>query len=211
MFRRFASHYTPSFVFYAEDAGTSGGTSNGDPKEDAANGDDAGKTSDTQTGGAITFKSEAELQAEIDRRLKERLAREDKKREKATEEATRKAEEAALKDQQKFQELADKQAKRLAELEPLPDQVEAHKAEIERYRDAFKAQLDAQRKDLPKPIIALLDKLDPIEQLTWIAENREAIVGTNGKTIIKASPNGATNNGELNEQQRRERAYKVRF
>ena len=189
MFRRFSNPSILPFVFYADDDGTNAGANNDAGKsDDAANGDDAGKQSGS---AAITFASEKEFQKRVDDMLKDRLAREEQKRTKAADDARAKAEAEALAKNQEWQKLAETNAKRLAELEPLAEQVEAHQAEVERYRDALNAQLDAQRKDIPAPIIALLDRMDPIEQMKWIAENREAIVGKDGKTIIKASPNGA--------------------
>jgi hypothetical protein len=52
-----------------------------------------------------------------------------------------------------------------------------------------------QRKDLPKHITALLDKLDAAEQLEWIAANQEALkVPAAGTTAVPGTPrpNGQT-------------------
>lgn len=191
MLRRFAGHYERPFAFLADNDGTEGGAT---PTDDATNdgsgsGNDAGKQSAQP--GAITFASQAEFQKHVDDILKDRLEREAKKRDKAADDARRKAEEDAAAKNGEWQKLAEQHAKRLAELEPLTEQVEAHKAENDRLRDVLKAQVDQLRKDIPAPIIALLGRMDLIEQMQWIAENGEQVAGTNGRAIIKASPNGA--------------------
>ena len=78
------------------------------------------------------------------------------------------AEQNRLKEQQKFAELAEKRAARIAELEPLEEQVK-------RYEGAIAKQLEAASANVPDHIKALLDKLDPVEQLTYLAENAEAL------------------------------------
>jgi len=86
-----------------------------------------------------------------------------------------KADEDALKKQGDWQKLAEDAQAKLKELEP-------HKAKAEKYEAALSKLLASQRKDLPAHVLKLLDKLDPAEQLEYIAENREALVPN------KASP-----------------------
>lgn len=63
---------------------------------------------------------------------------------------------------------ADKLAKKLEKLSP-----KAEKAD--RYEAALNTLLEKEREGLPEHITSLLDGRDPDEQLSWIAENREAI------------------------------------
>ena len=81
----------------------------------------------------------------------------------------------ALKDQGDFAKLADARLvevddanRRVAELEPAV-------AERDRYRASLQKHLEARRKDLPDHILGLLDKLDPADQLDYLAEHGDAI------------------------------------
>lgn len=117
------------------------------------------------------------LQGELDAIIAERLAREERKRKEAEEKARKEAEERTLQEQGEFKTLAEQRAAELAEARAKLEAAAADKKALERYQSALKAQLEAARKDLPAHITALLDKLDPVEQLTWLAENREALGG----------------------------------
>ena len=219
MYRRFLAPLdVTSFVFLAADDGQGeGGAKPNDSDGDNSNagdgdrtGDNAGDASGDET-PEVTFKTKAEFQAELDRVVKERLERERQKNERAAEAAKRKAEEDAAAKNGEWQALAEKHAKRLAELEPLETEIESHKSEAEKYKAALTGHLATLKKDLPTPIIALLDNLDPIAQMEWISKNGEEVAGTNGKPALIRAPKADTKNTELTEQQRRERAYKVRF
>jgi hypothetical protein len=120
------------------------------------------------TGNGGTGDDKKFTQAELDAILKDRLDQERRRREREAESAKGKADEERLKEQQKFQELADQRQKRIDELEPI-------RAKADRYEAALTAHLEAERKNLPVHITTLLDKLDPADQLEWIAANREAI------------------------------------
>ena len=83
------------------------------------------------------------------------------------EELTKQQEQAKQKDmaeQGKYKELFDEATKQVADLEPL-------KGKVERYEGALVKLLEAQRQTVPEGIRALLDKLDPVDQLEWLAEN----------------------------------------
>lgn len=107
-------------------------------------------------------------QAELDAIVKDRLDRAQRTAEAKAQKDREATEAEALKEQSKFKELAEQREKQLAELEPV-------KARAERYEAALKTHLDAERKSLPAHITGLLDKLDPADQLEWIAANREAL------------------------------------
>lgn len=63
---------------------------------------------------------------------------------------------------------AEKVQRQLEKVQP-----KAEKAE--RYEQALQKHLEAQREGIPEHIGALLDRMDPVDQLEWISENREAI------------------------------------
>jgi len=74
------------------------------------------------------------------------------------------AKQKELAEQGKYKELFDEATKQVADLEPL-------KGKVERYEGALVKLLEAQRQTVPEGIRALLDKLDPVDQLEWLAEN----------------------------------------
>lgn len=106
------------------------------------------------------------------------------------------ARQAALAEQGQHQQLAEERARRIAELEP-----EAQAAA--RYRAALEAQLTASKKDLPPHITALLDKMDPADQLEYLAANADALRPTvaapniNARTAQAAQPDPAVREAEL--------------
>lgn len=100
------------------------------------------------------------------------------------------AERTRLAEQGEYKKLAEDAEKRAAELEP-------HKAKAERYEASLTKLLAKEREGLPKHILTLLDKLDPADQLDYIAENRETLspkqtpppningtAGTGGKPVV---------------------------
>lgn len=175
-----------------------GDTTGGQP---AQNGGESGKTFS---------------QADVDRIVAERLAREKQAAEKATQKAKEAAEEQALAEQQKWQELAGKHGKRAealeADLQARSTEAETLKAKAERYEQALSAQLMALREGLPAHIITLLDRLDPVDQLEYIATNREALVGKQqaGGGGVPASPKPKGESGEISEDERRKQSVSAR-
>jgi hypothetical protein len=135
--------------------------------------------------------------AEMEAIVRDRLLRQSRVIE-AQQQKDREATEAkALEEQQEFKKLADQRAEKVAELEPF-------KAKAERYEAALTALLEAERKDIPEHLVALLDKLDPAEQLEWIATNREAIggagAGTNGTRSVPATGRASSQAPSLDER-----------
>ncbi len=111
-------------------------------------------------------------QEQLDAIVQDRLTRQQTKFEadqkKAVEDAV-----AAVK-QEQTDALTQAQA-RIKELEPLGTQVETLKQSGDRYQAALTKHLDTARTDLPDHIKGLLDKLDVVDQLDWLATNQEAI------------------------------------
>ena len=128
-------------------------------------------------------------QADVDRIVKDRLEREKTAREKAMAKAKDEAEADSLKKNQEWQALAERNAAKaselqakLGELEPLSDQVTKLSGALSKY-------LEAEKKDLPKHVLVLLEKLDVVEQIEYLALNREAL-GRSGRVEgVPASPN----------------------
>lgn len=89
------------------------------------------------------------------------------------------AEAATMAEQGKWKEIAEKAQAQLKELT-------AAVSDTARYKGALEKMLEAQRDGLPEPITKLLDKLDPVEQLEWIAENKPAVTAPPQK---QAAPN----------------------
>jgi hypothetical protein len=178
--------YGPTFFFDA-DKGTNGGA--------PANGTDPGKKDDddkSDPDGKKTDEPEEKkfTQKDLDAIIADRLKREEVKREATAKKVREQAEEEALVKNQEFQKLADERAKRIAELEPRVGEIEPLKEQVTRYKEALEKYLEAEKKDLPKHVLTLLEKLDPIEQMTFISENREEL-GKPAKTVdpIPPSPN----------------------
>lgn len=104
---------------------------------------------------------------EVNESLKE-LKKWKTERETADKAAAKTAEEAEKKrlaEQGNYQKLAEDAERRAKEFEPF-------KTKAERAEAALTKLLEAERKGLPKHVTTLLDKLDIVDQLDWIAENR---------------------------------------
>lgn len=158
-----------------------------------ATGQQAGANGQQQNGGSSGSEERRFTQAELDAIVQDRLNRDRQRRDQQAQRERDQAQADALREQQQYRELSEQQATRIAELEPFQQRAE-------RYQTALTTLLEGERKNLPSHITALLDKLDPAEQLEWIASNREAIGGstdqqngngTNGRRQgPPASPNG---------------------
>ena len=123
-------------------------------------------------------------QADVERIIAERLDRERKKAEEKAAKAQAEAEAKALAEQNQFKELAEKHAQRIAKLEAI-------EPKAQRYEAALTKLLETQRKSIPEHVITLLDKLDPADQLEWIAMNQTKIVQPSG---APATPKAAGSN-----------------
>lgn len=119
-------------------------------------------------------------QAELDAIVKERLERAQRKAAEQAEKARADAEAKTLAEQGEFKALAEQRAAELEKAQRALESAKHTEKELERYQTALKKQLDAARADLPTPIATLLDKLDPAEQLEWLAENRAELTKGDG-------------------------------
>lgn len=118
------------------------------------------------------------------------------------------ADELRLAEQQKWQELAQK---RQDELATIKAEAETLKTQSTRLADALNGYLAKEREGIPDHIGALLDKLDVVDQLAYIAANREAWAATNqrpGGVPPSPKPGEAP---ALSEEERRQRSFKIRL
>lgn len=189
----------PHLLFEA-DKGTEGGDTTGD-----ATGQNSGTDKPTPS-----F-----TQSDVDRIVNERLDRERKKAETATQKAREEVESKALADQAKFQELADKRGKQVADLETanatLTTQLETVTAKADRHEKALTKLLAEQLKAVPEHLHSLLSKLDAVEQLEWIAGNADKMkTATNG---VPPTPKPTVTDGFDKEKAMKdaERFYRSRF
>lgn len=183
-------------------AGSSAGNSGGAGAQTSGSNDgkqgDPGQADQNAGKEKLVSMTEADLQKRIDDVVKERLEREKKKTEEATRKAREEAEAKALADQQKWQELAEKHAKRVTELEAQAAQLQPMQEQVERYKGALEKQLKSVKAGLPAHLTALLDKLDPVEQMEYIAANADAFKRPDG---VPPSPDPAKA-GQLSEEER---------
>lgn len=108
-------------------------------------------------------------QAELEEKIKERLERERAKAKKESETAKKQAEQDALAKNQEWQALAETRAKEIADLTQERDGLTPYKDQAEKYKKALETQLATVKESLPKHITELIEKLDPVDQLTYIS------------------------------------------
>ena len=154
----------------------------------------SGAPNGAQSSSASTDKTftQAELEAIIEQRLT-----------RAQNKAKAEADARALVEQGEWKTLAEQRAARVAELEPLSVQLEQSKSDTKKYRDAISKFADAAKANVPESVRALLDKLDPIDQLEWISSNaaslsteKPAPIGT-PQNKQPAKPQGAGSTEQL--------------
>lgn len=144
-------------VFEA-DKGTSSGTTDQTSTETE-------KTGDQPAGKTFT-------EAELNNIVKERLDREARRNAEKAQKDREAAEAAKLAEQQEFKQLADNATAKLSTVEA---DLAATKEKAERYETALTAYLATLRKTVPAHLIGLLDKLDPVDQIDWIAANGDKL------------------------------------
>jgi hypothetical protein len=131
---------------------------------------------------------ETYTKADVERIVKDRLERAQRKAAEQQEAARREAEAKALAEQGEFKTLAEQRQAEIDELHARIKDADTLAKERDRYAGALKAQLQAAKDGLPPHIVTILDKLDPVEQLEWIAANREHLRKGDGV----GSPNPGT-------------------
>lgn len=164
-----------------------------DPEKPAAPEHTAGKQNASEGGDKGKEKKQVEFteeqQAYVNKLIgdarkegRDRAAREAEEARKTSEDE---AEQKRLEEQKEFEKLAND---RKAKLDALEAQVKTLAGQNEKYVSAIKAKLDAERKGLPEHITALLDRLDPADQLEWLAANGEAAKKPTGGSTTPGTP-----------------------
>jgi hypothetical protein len=161
-------------------SGGSGGTGTGGSDGKSGEGSGDGKGDDGKTGDdPAKPQGRTFTQAELDEIVKDRLAKEKRAAEARTENAKTEAAAQALKDNQKFEELAKTRETQLiaanGQIETLTAERDALTVRVTEADTAIATILTSQTKDLPPYIRPLLEKMTPAEQLTYLAANAEAI------------------------------------
>jgi len=146
----------------------------GEGDQAKANADQAGDDKDKgkQT-TKVTFTSEQ--QAAVDQIVKERLEREHKKSEANAEKARKAAEEEALVKNKEFETLAETRKTKVSELEAQIAELAPFKKQAEDYKAAMEKIVKTQVDKLPAPIKSLLERLDPIEKMQYIADHAKEL------------------------------------
>lgn len=189
------------YAFYAD----------GGEGADETEGDDP-DTEETETEEAPEAPEGYVSQDKLDAIISERLDREREKwkakLEEEREEQKRKAEEERLAEQEKWHDLAEQRQERITQLEVQAGEVPVLQERIDQLEETLNGYLEAQRDGLPDAIIALLDKMDVVEQLAWISENAGELVGDDRQRLPGApKPRGK---GEPSDDEKRKRAVDVR-
>ena len=193
--------------------GDGGGTGNDPGTQDPKQGEGSNNGSppaDNSQKGEVIFPSNAEFQKKVEEILKDRLEREKKKAEEAAKKAADEAMAEAAKKNGEWEKVAQQREKEAAEALKKLQELELIQEKAERYGQTLSKLLEAQRAGLPEAITKLLDKLDPVDQLDWLAANRETISKTKlDGPPLTPPPDGVANSKQL-EEAKEEFARKVR-
>jgi hypothetical protein len=171
MLRSFLSHSPQKF--YEADKG--------DNPAGSDTGNDPAKTEKTFT------------QTELDAILTDRLERRDRKAKADADKAAAEAKERALAEQGEYKTLAEQRASELATAKTELEAAKTHEQTAEKYRKALIAQLAIEKKAFPAHVVALLDKLDPLEQMEWITTNAEALKPASNDQRFGTPPRNGSN------------------
>lgn len=164
-----------SMGWYFDKDESGGGGQPDDSAEDASDQSDPSKAGEGAENGKAGKKERLFTQAELDQHIDDRLKRERKKAEEAAEKARKKAEEEALTKNQEWQTLAETRSQEIATLTKERDELAPFKEQAERYRAVLDAQLAKAKERLPKHILPLIDKLDPVEQMQYLTDHAEEL------------------------------------
>lgn len=172
-------------------------------------------TTDAQTTGDATGTNGGNstertfTQADVDRIVNERLKRAAEKADEERQKAEADAEAKRLEDQKEFETLATQRAERIRELETKLEQATAVEQELERSNKALETYVAALRDGLPQSVLVLLDGRPLPDQLEWLTQNRDEVLGQKSAPEkpkgVPASPK-ASGNGIPDDEKRRRAA-----
>jgi hypothetical protein len=135
------------------------------------------------------------VKAATEGQIEDRLKRDRQRRESDVERQKTEAAAQALKDNQKFEELAKTRETQLVaangQIETLTTERDALTVRVTEADAAIAKILTSQTKDLPPYLVPLLSKMTPAEQLTYLADNAEQI----RKGSTQAIPNHGSGSG----------------
>ncbi|MGH9426031.1 MAG: hypothetical protein ACRD2L_06990 [Terriglobia bacterium] len=162
-----------TLLYFDKDPDASGGGTDdssgddADKKEGSAEDPNAGDDKDKAKAKEEKVYSKAETELIVEERLK----RERKKAADEAEKARKKAEADALTKNQEWQKLAESRQTEIDDLTNAKTELEPFKDQAEKYKKALDSILAAQKKDLPKHIVELLEKMDPVEAMEYITKH----------------------------------------
>lgn len=165
------------FILREQDTGQQAGNNAAEPQ-----------TTDT---APVTADEKRFTQADLEAELAKRLERKERQAKEREEKARKEAEERTLAEQGEYRKLAEQRAQELADAQRELEGAKDTATQLARYKKAVAAHLDTQRKALSAPLLSLLDKLDPVDQLEWIATNAGELTKTPAPDINA----GARGNG----------------
>ena len=193
MYRQFGSLFKGGLFFDGSESGSGGTTGDGtgaDGSNTNAGGQNAGNNDgNNNTQAKVTFT--AEQQAEVDRLVKERLDRANKKAEAEAEKARKKAEEDALTKNKEFEALANTRQQEIEVKDKELAELKGIKEQSEKYAEAIGKIVKTQIEKLPKPVQVLLAKMNPLEQMEYIAQYAKDL-NLDLKDVPETDPNDAS-------------------
>ena len=163
---------------------------------------DVAKNTDNQP-GPIPYErfKEVNEQLKASKQQLDELLADKQKREKEQKEA----EEKRLESQQQFEQLANE---RKAELETANTNLATVQAQLDRQSAVLDALYESRKTAVPEMYQPLLDKLDLVDRLQWIADNEAKLKPANGVTGIPNTPT-PKGMGEMTPDQKRARAKRT--
>lgn len=154
------------------------GSGGGKPDDSTEEKPDDKKSDDSEAGDDKKKKAKEEKvysKAEVEEIVKERFERERRRLAKDAEEKLKTAEEETLAKNQEWQKLAETRATEIADLTKEKADLEPFREQAEKYKKALDDQLAKLKEKLPKYILPLIEKMDPVDAMTYITENAEAL------------------------------------
>lgn len=183
-----------------------GAIGEGETHPNAEAGDDKNKSKPTQK---VTFSDEQ--QAAVDLIVRDRLKQAQRRAEQDAEKMRKQAEEDALTKNQEFKTLAEQRQVTIAELESRIQEFEPLKDETAKYKGAMQKIVQAQVSKLPMALRVLVEKMDPLDQMNYLAEHaKELNLAVEGVPETETSDSTHKLNKEAQDKAQRSNAKLVK-
>jgi uncharacterized protein (DUF3084 family) len=177
---------------------------NPEPEKQPGQQPDAAKNTENNQPGPIPYERFKEVNDQY-KAMKSQLDELQKEKEKRDKDA-KEAEEKRLESQQQFEQLANE---RKTELEKANSEISTYKAELEAQTAVLSALYESRKALVPEMFQPLLDSMDLVKRLQWIAENESKLKpASNGVNGIPHTPN-PKGQGELTPDQKRAKARRT--